>query len=122
VPEADDVWLARLPCGAGMPDGRWPYGARRIAIRKASAAIQRREFVPRDRSIDSWESALAVYATMAGDRITSTRGASGRIQAARAFPACGIGQRASACPRRRSSALQPDGVKNNVDVIYSELK
>ena len=34
--------------GAGMPNGRGPYGARRVAIRKASAAIHRREFVPRD--------------------------------------------------------------------------
>ena len=48
MPEADDVWLARLSCGAGMPNGRGPYGARRVAIRKASAAIHRREFVPRD--------------------------------------------------------------------------
>jgi len=44
---------------------------------KGSEAIHRREFVPRDAWIGVQGSSKVVHATMAGDRISTTRGGGG---------------------------------------------
>ena len=58
-------------------------------IRKASGAIHRREFVLRDPC--RTESAMTVHAAMVVGGITPTRGGTGRVRAARAFPSCVVG-------------------------------